>query len=168
MVNRPLECSQCQKAARVCYKEIIRSSITCTEMCADCPILENKLHGESLQLQASDKQNTLCCSRCGTALDAIKMGDSVGCTDCYEIFSDTLIIELIQTETIPPSLIKSLSGKQPTPLHTGRAPNTPVDITLSKRLSSLNEALNEALKKENYEQAAWLRDQINALQEKKP
>jgi protein arginine kinase activator len=30
----------------------------------------------------------------------------------------------------------------------------------------LNEALNEALKRENYEQAAFLRDQIKALMEK--
>jgi protein arginine kinase activator len=30
----------------------------------------------------------------------------------------------------------------------------------------LNEALNETLKKEDYEQAAWLRDQIKAITEK--
>jgi len=34
-------------------------------------------------------------------------------------------------------------------------------------MASLNEALNEALKRENYEQAAWLRDQIKNLKEEK-
>ncbi len=166
MTSRPLECSQCKKTVKVCYKEIIRDSITCTDMCADCPILENKLHGNASQEKTTEKQKTLCCGNCGTSLESIKMGECVGCRDCYEIFADPLTSELIQTEAIPPALIKSLGTKSSTPLHAGRAPNTPADITLSTRLSSLNEALNEALKKENYEQAAYLRDQIKALEGK--
>jgi protein arginine kinase activator len=34
------------------------------------------------------------------------------------------------------------------------------------QLTTLNEALNEALEKEQYEQAAWLRDQIKEWKEK--
>jgi protein-arginine kinase activator protein McsA len=34
-------------------------------------------------------------------------------------------------------------------------------------LTALNEALNEALKAENYEEAAMLRDQIKQIMEKK-
>ncbi|MCB1084762.1 MAG: UvrB/UvrC motif-containing protein, partial [Chlamydiia bacterium] len=33
------------------------------------------------------------------------------------------------------------------------------------RIRDLSEALNQALKGENYEEAAWIRDQINALTE---
>jgi len=51
-------------------------------------------------------------------------------------------------------------------LHLGKTPTKPVTIPTSSRLTALNEALNEALKKENYEQAAWIRDQIKALTEK--
>ncbi len=37
------------------------------------------------------------------------------------------------------------------------------EINPSLRILALNEALNEMLKSEKYEQAAWLRDQIKAL-----
>jgi protein arginine kinase activator len=38
-------------------------------------------------------------------------------------------------------------------------------INPSSRLLALNEALKETLSREDYEQAAWLRDQIKALTE---
>ena len=48
-------------------------------------------------------------------------------------------------------------------LHVGKSPETePLQLSQS-RLNALNEDLGEALKGENYEQAAWLRDQINSL-----
>lgn len=58
--------------------------------------------------------------------------------------------------------------KKTQPLHVGKTPNKPLTIPSSSRLKTLNEALNEALKKENYEQAAWIRDQIKDLTEKGP
>lgn len=51
-------------------------------------------------------------------------------------------------------------------LHAGKSPDQTVEVSAASRIVSLNEALKEALKKENYEQAAWLRDQIKALTEK--
>ena len=45
MAERPVECGQCKKPVKVLYKEIVGESKTCTEMCADCPILQEKLHG---------------------------------------------------------------------------------------------------------------------------
>jgi protein arginine kinase activator len=48
----------------------------------------------------------------------------------------------------------------------GKSPGKQPSYTLSDQLHSLNASLNESLKRENYEQAAWLRDQIKALKEK--
>ncbi|MGH2639313.1 MAG: UvrB/UvrC motif-containing protein [Rhabdochlamydiaceae bacterium] len=48
----------------------------------------------------------------------------------------------------------------------GRSPQHSESPALSSKLTSLNEALNEAVKKENYEQAASIRDQIKALTDK--
>ncbi|HEY5259392.1 MAG TPA: UvrB/UvrC motif-containing protein, partial [Rhabdochlamydiaceae bacterium] len=56
--------------------------------------------------------------------------------------------------------------KKTKPLHSGRSPQQSLHILPINQLSTLHDALNDALKKENYEQAAWLRDQIKALNEK--
>ena len=53
------------------------------------------------------------------------------------------------------------------PLHIGRAPGEVVEINPTLRLIALNEALDETLIREEYEQAAVLRDQITAFKEKK-
>ena len=52
-------------------------------------------------------------------------------------------------------------------LHTGRTPGETAKVSPAMRLVSLNEALNETLSREDYEQAAWLRDQIKKLTAKK-
>ena len=50
-------------------------------------------------------------------------------------------------------------------MHRGRQPGTLKKIDPSSRLMSLHQALNETLSREEYEQAAWLRDQIKILTE---
>ena len=47
----------------------------------------------------------------------------------------------------------------------GRTPGQAVAINPSLKLLALHQALNETLSREDYEQAAWLRDQIKALTE---
>jgi protein arginine kinase activator len=166
MAERPVECSQCKKPIKLLYKEIVGESILCTEMCADCPVLLQKLHGQPTAPLASnnaaDREAGVCCGNCRTTLESVKMGNPLGCSECYAIFSDVLTNDLINADKIP----SRLAAKKSQPLHLGKSPAKPLTIPSSSRLTALNEALNEALKKENYEQAAWLRDQIKALMEK--
>lgn len=166
MADRPLECSQCKKPLKVIYKEWVDSSFVCTEMCTECPLLESKLHGENRKEKSLEKQGALCCGNCETSLDSVKMGAPLGCTACYAVFEDLLIADLSQSEALPPLLIKQLTSKRLQTIHVGKSPYKSLDVSLSNKLTSLNEALNEALKKENYEQAASLRDQIKAIKEK--
>lgn len=170
MAERPVECSHCKKPIKVIFKEIVENSISCTEMCADCPIFQQKLHGQSLTLPAreglTETEAGLCCGNCRTTLESIKMGNPLGCSECYAVFADVLISELSATNKIPARIKKDSLTKKTQPLHIGKTPNKPLTIPASSRLTALNEALNEALKKENYEQAAWIRDQIKALTEK--
>ena len=108
----------------------------------------------------------LCCGSCGTTLESIQTGNPLGCPECYNVFGEILLQELSSLDILPSRLKKGPGRKKSEPLHIGKCPTAPVEIPASSRLTALNEALNEALKKENYEQAAWLRDQIKALTEK--
>jgi protein arginine kinase activator len=172
MPERPVECSHCKRPIKVIYKEIVDDSITITEMCAECPVLQQKLHGQTVELQTreglTEAEAGLYCGHCRTSLESIKMGNPLGCSECYAIFADVLVSELIAADKLPSSLKKDIQTKKTQPLHLGKTPGKTLTIPASSRLSSLNEALNEALKKENYEQAAWIRDQIKALTEKGP
>jgi protein arginine kinase activator len=169
MGERPVECGHCKKQIDVTYKEVVGDAILCSEMCHDCPILEQKLHGQVDRTSSEGKEDdtSLCCATCLTTLESIKTGFPLGCSSCYSVFEDTLIKELIEQDKIPSRLRKELLSKKSIPLHLGKSPKTSITIPSSSRLTSLNEALNDALKKENYEQAAWLRDQIKELMENK-
>jgi protein arginine kinase activator len=161
MGDRPIECHQCKKPACVTYKEIVAESTICSEMCADCPVLQGKLHGDLSNPQRQEKE--WYCGHCNTSFASVKMGECLGCTECYSVFGDFLIGELISTEEVPPSLQKKGPSKRLQAIHIGKSPDAAADLAPSSQLTSLNEALNDALKGENYEQAAWLRDQIRAL-----
>ena len=112
-----------------------------------------------------DGKKSVCCGHCQTTLESIKTGSSLGCSECYAIFSDVLVLELIAADRIPLKIKKELSQKNQ-PLHLGKLPDKPLEIPSSSRLIALSAALNEALTKENYEQAAWIRDQIKELNTK--
>lgn len=164
--DRPLECSECKKPIRIRYSEIIGNSIIRTSMCSDCPELKKRLHGAPYREQgiAQEEQATgLACGNCGTTLESLRVGIPVGCSICYEVFDDLLLSEILSSEKIPPRITTT---KKSIPIHIGRTPGESQEMNPSLRLLALNEALNETLKREDYEQAAWLRDQIKALTEK--
>jgi len=164
MSDRPIECSQCKRPAKILYKEILGDTINCSAMCTECPVLQAKLHGETDKKTGQDGQ--VCCGSCGTSLESVLMGQSVGCIECYVVFNDFLVSELIAADAVPQPLQKKLAAQKSQVIHIGKSPDQPIDITLSSRLASLNETLNDALKRENYEQAAMLRDQIKTLMDK--
>lgn len=166
MPDRPLECDKCKKSIKVIYTEIVGDQISHTAMCADCPELQKRLHGPSTSEYVFSKQDGenagLCCGNCGTTLEEIKHGHLLGCDECYAVFADVLINEMVASNRLSHKYINS---KHAVPIHIGRAPGETLTISPSSRLLALNEALQETLNREEYEQAAWLRDQINALTE---
>jgi len=159
MSERPIECSECKRKVKVLYKEIVGKTVTTTEMCDECPVLKAKLQGEAPV--SHEKGSKLCCERCGTTLEEVLTGQPLGCAECYTVFAEFIVKELIAADGIPSSL-----KQKPQTLHSGRSPEQTGSLALSSKLASLHEALNEALKKENYEQAAYLRDQIKSITEK--
>ncbi len=168
MAERPLECGECKKPIAVCYTEIVGDKMTRTVMCADCPVLEKrlygKLHKESLESgEEVEKRVKLTCAHCGTSLEAVQTGNPLGCSECYEVFGNILIEDLLKAGKISKHLT---SNKQTMPLHIGRTPGEITEINPTLKLIALNEALDETLIKEDYETAALLRDQIRAIKER--
>ena len=164
-----MECSsQCQRPNCVIYKEIVGDLVTCVEMCSECPVLHEKLYGTispGAGMQSTEAQMGVCCGRCGTTMLSVRTGNLLGCAECYSVFEETLMQELL-TAKVPKRMRKMKENTKKPHLHTGKTPDQAADLSSASRIVSLNEALKEALKKENYEQAAWLRDQIKALTEK--
>lgn len=162
--ERPLECSDCKKPIAVHYSEIVGSGITHTDMCADCPVLERHLFGlraaGGIGEQKAEGTTGLACGNCGMTLEALRVGAPLGCSICYDVFEEMIIRELLATGKIPP---RNATVKKSQPIHIGRSQGQTQEISSSMRLLALSEELNETLKREDYEQAARLRDQIKAL-----
>jgi|688.fasta_scaffold13162_3 protein arginine kinase activator len=162
--DRPLECGECKKPIAVHYTEVIGNSITHTAMCADCPELQKRLRGipaAEVTDATGGLAGGLACGNCGTTLEALRVGAPLGCSECYTVFDDVLLTEMEAAGKIQQRL---LTVKKTMPIHLGRAPGEIQEMNPSLQLLALNEALNETLKREDYEQAAWLRDQIKALE----
>lgn len=162
MTERPEECSLCKKPIAVLYKEVSDKGAVCTQMCAECPVLAKKMHGSTAPVS---KDQEMHCGRCGTSSSAYCTEGVLGCSSCYDVFADLIVTELAKAQKIPVGAQKKWSERKPQTLHLGKSPGQQVILPTSSQLSTLHEALNEALKKENYEQAAALRDQIKKLTE---
>jgi len=162
--ERHLECGECKKPIVVVYTEIVGKMIYRLGMCADCPILRQKLHGDARLTAIGGQAAELVCGGCGTTSDEVKMGSLLGCSLCYEVFED-LVIQELQTAN---RLAQKMSAvKKVAPLHMGRIPGQPGEVNPALKLAALHQALHDTLGREDYEEAAWLRDQIKALTEEK-
>lgn len=164
--DRPLECGECKKPIAIRYTEIVGKTITHTSMCADCPELQKRLYGTSPQDLVANQAGSagVACGNCGTTLEEIKRGHRLGCPACYTVFEDILLMEMQAANRLSPRIAPN---KKTIPIHIGRSPGETLAINPSSRLLALNEALKETLSREDYEQAAWLRDQIKAITENK-
>ncbi|MEX1012611.1 MAG: UvrB/UvrC motif-containing protein [Waddliaceae bacterium] len=160
-LERPVECSECRRPISVHYSEIVNGNMTHIGMCDQCPQLQLKMFGSDGYEEVAEFTETktgLECGECGTALEPVKMGSPLGCSVCYEVFSDIIIQQLTMNGKLP----KKTKSKT-TPLHIGRSPGKIHEMSPSLRIHALNEALDDTLKREDYEQAAMLRDQIKEL-----
>lgn len=160
------ECSGCQRPISIVYKEIMKGGVTCTQMCDECPFLKKQLHGGVVakeKISEEGKVTGVCCAKCGTSFVSIQSHGLLGCPECYTVFEGLLIVEMISAHKVPMRIGKMQENTKKERLHVGRIANKDREPSSASRIASLNEALTEALKKENYEQAAWLRDQIKAL-----
>ena len=100
------------------------------------------------------------CNACGTSWQAFKKDGKLGCAACYEQFGQLLV------ETI----MLSHHGS----VHCGKTPPETVEqwhdpavserINLRRELERLRKGLDESIRREEFEQAAELRDKIASIE----
>lgn len=156
-------CSECKKNnATVFYQQTINGKVTELSLCPACAEKHGLLTGGSLfselfnvptfltKSHTSSKKCTLCGSN---ETNFIKNG-KVSCPECYTVFAEELAAP-----------IKRIHGNVS---HIGRAPAKFKKQNDKKReLDELKRQLSEAVKNEEYENAAVIRDKIKELESNK-
>lgn len=104
------------------------------------------------------KEPVLKCDKCQMTYDQFLQEGKFGCAECYHSFHKILI--------------RSLKNLQGTDTHVGKKPKGYVSSTnkIINELSDIEKKsilLQEAIEKEEFEEAARLRDEIRALRDKK-
>lgn len=162
-------CDKCKKnVATTHIKTSINGVIESHHLCSQCakqssyvqsPLGLNHLLGSFFgdAVKAAPQSNKRKrCSGCGLCFDDIAESGIVGCDKCYDTFFEQLL----------PSL-QRMHGKA---YHAGKVPErvrieAPVADTAEDKIAELKAQLSDAISKEDFEQAAKLRDEIKALKE---
>lgn len=172
--------SGCNQKASVHLTEIVNGNITKLNLCEYCAQkkgsqleqhfgIADLLQGladfeESL---AETPQEKVKCPKCGISFDEFKKIGRLGCAECYNAFHEKLN-----------TLLKRIHGSSK---HVGKIPKKSADQVMSKEmkaketklkksqitseLTQLRTSLQTAVQKENYEEAARLRDRIKQLED---
>ena len=166
-------CDICEKnPATVHLTEIIDDKMTELHLCEGCAQkkgaqmeshfgLADLLAGLADlgdQFTKTKKETTIKCPRCGLTYEDFKKVGRLGCGECYSAFREALL-----------PLLKRIHGSTQ---HYGKSPTKKsvkvVKMTRAKNeLQELKEKLHHAIKLEEFEEAAKLRDKIREMEQKK-
>lgn len=95
-------------------------------------------------------QNDTVCPCCGLAFSRYKATVMLGCPDCYEAFGELLEGDL-----------RKIHGAT---RHLGAAPEEQTSLALrQQRLSAMRQELADCVENEDFERAAFLRDELKRL-----
>jgi protein arginine kinase activator len=158
-----MQCDVCQNAeATVFLTQIVNGNMQKVNLCPACAKakgvndpaafqLADLLMGLGEQKAVDTDGGTLKCSVCGFTATDLKKTGRLGCSNCYEVFEGAL----------GPMLKSMHKGTS----HTGKAPAAYAKRRRnSEILQALQESLRAAVDKEQYEQAATIRDQIRLIE----
>jgi Uncharacterized protein with conserved CXXC pairs len=91
------------------------------------------------------------CDICGMSFEDFRKTGKMGCSSCYQSYSDRI-----------KPILKRLHGNTE---HTGKAPSKISKVLeASREIDRLKEMLGKAIQSEEYEKAAELRDRIKELE----
>jgi protein arginine kinase activator len=137
--------------------------ISLRHMCSSCAADLNLPHGpvpgqnkamlfKLLQKTAkASKQPVGPICSCGMTLHELRAQGRLGCQECYQVFRPHLV----------PLFLRMHQATE----HTGRAPGTDVaQVERTVRIEKLRERMDMAIREEEYEDAARLRDELTQLE----
>ncbi len=160
-----MKCQLCGKAATVHLTEIINEKMSELHLCEDCAKDKGIAGlGQPFGLQdllaglvdfgspvPADKKNALKCSNCKMSYENFRKSGRLGCSQCYEVFKESLT-----------PLLKKVHGSLQ---HIGKGPSIDGDgFDAKKQLQELHLKLQHVIHSEEFEQAAKLRDEIKKLE----
>ena len=158
-------CNQCaSREAVVHLTQIVDNAVTQIHLCEKCAAAKGiettvsmPKHPLAGVLQAAQDQAAIAsdaqrCAYCGTSQKDFRASGRLGCAHCYEAFADSLR-----------ELLRRVHGNA---RHVGRRypALNPEVATKAGSLAALRERLQRAVEREEFEKAAALRDEIQALQ----
>ncbi|MCD6382158.1 MAG: UvrB/UvrC motif-containing protein [Candidatus Hydrothermae bacterium] len=158
-------CENCKiREAKVTLIEVKNGQTKILHLCPICAeklslgLPEKSASGSESPGEKAEKKSRieetreLVCSTCGTTFSEFAKKGRFGCPDCYFTFGDKVkeILEEIHGST----------------LYRGRRYSTDRKVSeLLKREKELEEALERAVREENFEEAARIRDELQKLRE---
>ena len=161
-------CNICAKnQATVHLTEIIDDQITELHLCEECAQkkgaqmeshfgLSDLLAGLAdlgTQFNKTKTDSKLKCPKCGLTYEDFKKVGRLGCGECYVAFKEALV-----------PLLKRIHGSTQ---HCGKSPKKIARIVKAKNeLDVLKEKLQKLIQKEDFEEAAILRDKIREIEKK--
>lgn len=161
-------CNICGKnQATVHLTEIIDDQITELHLCEECAQkkgaqmeshfgLSDLLAGLAdlgTQFNKTKTDIKLKCPRCGLTYEDFKKVGRLGCGECYNAFKEALV-----------PLLKRIHGSTQ---HCGKSPRKIAKTVKARNdLETLKEKLQKAIQKEDFEEAAKLRDKIRESEKK--
>jgi len=168
-MHKKTMCDNCKEnVATVHYTEIVDNKLKKMDLCEDCARQKNI--GINIQFSVADILKGLTeahlekkddtaekCPLCGLSFGMFRKKGKLGCGECYEVFSEELVpilndihknIQHVGTKPVGARRTKSVSSNNMT------------------KLDDLTAKLEKAVKNEEYEEAAVIRDKIKTLQQK--
>ena len=105
--------------------------------------------------EAEEESTTVACTGCGITFKQFRSVGRLGCPQCYTSFHDDLL-----------SLLESIHQETQ---HVGKCPpQTSANTLRHHELMRLRSELKSSVERENYEEAACLRDQIQTIESQTP
>jgi protein arginine kinase activator len=163
-----MKCQICkERTASFHFTEVINEQVTEISLCAQCakekgfiPAMQ-KAHsalshfiGSLSELDSpTEIESHLRCEQCGLEFQEFRKIGRLGCSHCYKAFEEQI-----------ESLLHRIHGSA---RHMGKFPLIwGAKIEKDRRIAALREELDKAIKKENFEKAAEIRDEIRRLEKK--
>ncbi|MDR2778776.1 MAG: UvrB/UvrC motif-containing protein [Puniceicoccales bacterium] len=178
------KCQFCGKPATVHMTQVVNNKTTVVRMCNECAAKHGLFDKEGLPfamlsnlgealffgMKQNLPANGLICSKCGCTPMSFKETGRLGCPNCYKDLK--LLIDGIIESSQKGMVHKGKYSRERATATQMNAVNSFTDtsarkhsnkLSMEEKLNELQEMLDAAIKAEQYEEAAKLRDEIKTL-----